>query len=63
MLHNPNLYPEPMKFHPERFLPREGKQLEQDPRTICFGFGRRLVGLKLDDMHYPHTPCSICPGW
>ena len=46
MLHNPHVYPEPTEFRPERFLPREGKQPEQDPRTICFGFGRRLVGLR-----------------
>ena len=50
MLHNPHLYAEPTEFLPERFLPREGTQIEQDPRTICFGFGRRLVGLKLDDI-------------
>ena len=64
MLHNPHLYPEPTEFRPERFLPREGKQIEQDPRTICFGFGRRLVGLNLDVMLYPYTLLfSICPGW
>ena len=50
MLHNSHLYPEPTEFRPERFLTREGKQIEQDPRTICFGFGRRLVRLKLDDI-------------
>ena len=48
MLHNPHLYPEPTEFRPERFLSREGKQIKQDPRTMCFGFGRRLVGPKLD---------------
>ena len=64
MLHNPHLYPDPTEFRPERFLPRKGKQIDQDPRTICFGFGRRLVGLNLDVMFYPYALLfSICPGW
>ncbi|KAL4079442.1 cytochrome P450 [Scleroderma citrinum] len=41
MLHDPHYFSEPMEFRPERFLVHEGKQPECDPRTICFGFGRR----------------------
>ncbi|KAF9247122.1 cytochrome P450 [Melanogaster broomeanus] len=41
MLQDLNVYPEPMKFKPERFLPLDGKQPEDDPYNVCFGFGRR----------------------
>ena len=40
MLHDPQVYPEPSKFNPERFL---GSQPQQDPRNVSFGFGRRYV--------------------
>ncbi|KAL4071144.1 cytochrome P450 [Scleroderma yunnanense] len=50
MLHDPHSFSAPMEFRPERFLMIEGKQPEQDPRTICFGFGRRVtLGLQLAD--------------
>lgn len=39
MLHDPEVYSDPMTFRPERFL---GPKAEPDPRTICFGFGRRI---------------------
>ncbi|KAF8814222.1 cytochrome P450 [Phlegmacium glaucopus] len=39
MMHDPKVYPDPMSFNPERFL---GPNMEQDPREICFGFGRRI---------------------
>ena len=41
MLHDPSVYADPMEFNPDRFLPREGKEPEPDPRDVCFGFGRR----------------------
>jgi cytochrome P450 len=37
MLHDPDTYPEPFKFKPERFL---GDSHEPDPH-VFFGFGRR----------------------
>lgn len=50
MLHDPSIYPNPMEFNPNRFLPGEGKPLQTDPRNICFGFGRRVCpGLHLAD--------------
>ncbi|KAI6142730.1 cytochrome P450 [Pisolithus tinctorius] len=50
MLHDPSIYPDPMEFNPNRFLPGEGKPLQTDPRNICFGFGRRICpGLHLAD--------------
>ncbi|KAJ3560510.1 hypothetical protein NP233_g10793 [Leucocoprinus birnbaumii] len=39
MLHDPRSYSDPMSFNPSRFL---GSNPEQDPRQICFGFGRRI---------------------
>ncbi|KAI6033982.1 cytochrome P450 [Pisolithus microcarpus] len=50
MLHDPSVYPEPTDFIPDRFLPTEGKELPNDPRDICFGFGRRICpGMHLAD--------------
>ncbi|KAG1749707.1 cytochrome P450 [Suillus paluster] len=50
MLNDPRTYANPSQFDPERFLPKDGKGPETDPRTICFGFGRRICsGLNLAD--------------
>jgi cytochrome P450 len=38
MMNNPDLYKDPKRFIPERFL---GANPERDPREIVFGFGRR----------------------
>ncbi|KAK7447720.1 hypothetical protein VKT23_013976 [Stygiomarasmius scandens] len=42
ILHDPEMYPEPLSFKPERFLKQEGKDLPLDPASIAFGFGRRI---------------------
>ncbi|KAG1792192.1 cytochrome P450 [Suillus plorans] len=42
MLNDPKRYADPSQFNPDRFLANDGKEPEKDPRTICFGFGRRL---------------------
>ena len=39
MLHDPEIYPDPFVFNPERHL---GDEPQRDPRTLCFGFGRRI---------------------
>ena len=38
LLHDPERYPNPSKFDPERYTKAHP---EQDPRTIAFGYGRR----------------------
>ncbi|KIM37607.1 hypothetical protein M413DRAFT_258291 [Hebeloma cylindrosporum] len=42
MLHNPDVYPDPFTFDPERHIASPGKEAQQDPRKICFGYGRRI---------------------
>ncbi|KAG1819138.1 cytochrome P450 [Suillus subaureus] len=50
MLNDPRTYANPSQFNPERFLDNNGKDPDPDPRTICFGFGRRICpGLHLAD--------------
>ncbi|EIN04655.1 CyP450 monooxygenase [Punctularia strigosozonata HHB-11173 SS5] len=43
ILHDPEVYPEPHEFKPERFL-KDGKldPTIQDPNVAAFGFGRRI---------------------
>ncbi|OBZ77169.1 O-methylsterigmatocystin oxidoreductase [Grifola frondosa] len=48
--HDPATYTNPMEFNPERFVPSSDKPAEQDPRTMVFGFGRRICpGLNFAD--------------
>ncbi|KAG2037858.1 cytochrome P450 [Suillus americanus] len=50
MLNDPRTYANPSQFNPERFLAKDGKEPEMEPRTVCFGFGRRICpGLHLAD--------------
>ncbi|KAE8164000.1 cytochrome P450 [Aspergillus tamarii] len=40
--HDPNTYPDPHVFKPERFLSYEGHDPEANPYYLVFGFGRRV---------------------
>lgn len=42
MLHDPETYPEPFVFNPERHIATPEKEAQQDPRKVCFGYGRRI---------------------
>ena len=65
-MHNPDIYPEPNTFNPERFI-RDGKLRDDilDPVSIVFGFGRRYVPSPLDvvfSMNSQGRIHSKCPG-
>ncbi|OCH84102.1 cytochrome P450 [Obba rivulosa] len=50
IMHNSEVYPEPMKFTPERYLPPHKEGLNPDPRAFAFGYGRRACpGERLAD--------------
>ncbi|KAG6827612.1 hypothetical protein H0H92_011102 [Tricholoma furcatifolium] len=42
MLNDPETYDKPEVFNPDRYITTPGKPAEVDPRTICFGFARRI---------------------
>lgn len=44
MSQDQDVYPEPEKFSPERFMNMEDDS-PADPKNIIFGFGRRYVSL------------------
>lgn len=40
--HDPDTYPNPMRFKPERFVQTDDHTAELDPSRYVFGFGRRI---------------------
>jgi Cytochrome P450 len=42
ILHDPDMYPEPDAFKPERFINRNGSMREDPVVTSIFGFGKRI---------------------
>ncbi|KAJ6502264.1 cytochrome P450 [Mycena sanguinolenta] len=43
MVHDPEIYADPLVFNPSRFIASDGHTPEPDPRDVVFGFGRRCV--------------------
>lgn len=41
MMHDPEQYPDPFVFNPNRFLTNGHASPQRDPRQLVFGFGRR----------------------
>lgn len=64
MLHDPDVYAEPEKFNPDRFL--KGGQIDtdvKDPQAYSFGSGRRLVSFNFTNIfHLFFLHIRICPG-
>ena len=46
ILHNANLYPEPEKFKPERFLNEDGTFRNDPTITLAFGTGKRICPVR-----------------
>ncbi|KAF5375318.1 hypothetical protein D9757_009670 [Collybiopsis confluens] len=42
MMHDNDTYPKPDIFDPDRFTGVNGRKIEDDPRQVVFGFGRRI---------------------
>ena len=66
MLNNPQVYPDPDKFVPERFL-KDGKLNPEirDPTTYLFGFGRRYETTTFCWQRVTgrtHPSLRFCPG-
>lgn len=64
MLHNEDLFPEPMSFRPERWMGTDITK-ENDTFSIGFGFGRRYVTTSYMYVSFPFIPTSCfseCPG-
>lgn len=67
-MHDPDVYPDPDAFRPERFIMESGELNPdvRDPMDFVFGFGRRYV---IPELAYVSTlisgdtsPRRICPG-
>ena len=42
ILHNPDLYPDPEAFKPERFLKEDGSLRDDPAISMAFGVGKRI---------------------
>jgi len=42
LTHDPKVYHNPFVFNPDRYIDTDAGPAEPDPRSICFGYGRRI---------------------
>ncbi|KAK7472246.1 hypothetical protein VKT23_000367 [Stygiomarasmius scandens] len=42
IMHDPEMYPDPFTFNPDRYLQKESENAPLDPGLFAFGFGRRI---------------------
>lgn len=64
ILHDPNIYPDPLTFDPTRFMDRKKNALQgiNELPDAAFGFGRRCVFITFLAYHVDYNPCRMCPG-
>ena len=60
MHHDPEVYPDPFTFDPERFIEAPGKEVQQDPRKAASGFRRRVCpGIALAEASIFHLATFV----
>ena len=62
--HDPSIYPEPFEVKPERYFDKQREDVNPDPETWAFGYGRRYVNFDThsDVVCSLRMNCSVCPG-
>ncbi|KAG1800179.1 cytochrome P450 [Suillus subaureus] len=63
MLKDPRTYTNPSQFNPDRFLAKDGKDPETEPRTACFGFGRRICPGVFNSHQLIHSILTFACFW